>query len=158
MRLGAGPRASRDPRSGRSILLSRIGHIGSLVWHMPASANLAFRELGITLFLACVGLKAGERFFETVFTLEGAVWLSAAVLVAMAPLVLVGAYARRVLRLDFVTLTGLLAGSTTDPPALAFAGSLAGSDAPTVAYATVYPLTMLLRILVAQILALALCG
>ncbi|MCK6459752.1 MAG: putative transporter [Planctomycetes bacterium] len=141
-----------------AILLSRIGHIGSLVWHMPASANLAFRELGITLFLACVGLKAGERFFETVFTLEGAVWLSAAVLVAMAPLVLVGAYARRVLRLDFVTLTGLLAGSTTDPPALAFAGSLAGSDAPSVAYATVYPLTMLLRILVAQILALALCG
>lgn len=141
-----------------AIVLSRVGHIGRLVWHMPINANLAFRELGITLFLACVGLKAGEKFFATVFTATGLVWLLCAICITAVPLVAVGAFARRVLGLNFITVTGLLAGSTTDPPALAFAGALAKSDAPSVAYATVYPMTMLLRILVAQALALILCG
>lgn len=141
-----------------AIVLSRVGHIGRLVWHMPVNANLAFRELGITLFLACVGLKAGEKFFATVFTGTGLLWLACAVCITMIPLVAVGAFARRALGLNFVTVTGLIAGSTTDPPALAFAGALAKSDAPSVAYATVYPMTMLLRILTAQALALILCG
>jgi len=140
-----------------AIALSRVGHLGRLVWHMPVNANLAFRELGITLFLACVGLKAGEKFFATVFTSTGLLWLGCAVGITMIPLVAVGAFARRVLKLNFMTVSGLVAGSTTDPPALAFAGALAKSDAPSVAYATVYPLTMLLRILSAQAFALTFC-
>jgi putative transport protein len=136
-----------------AIALSRLGHFGRLVWHMPVNANLAFRELGIILFLACVGLKAGEKFFGT----TGLLWLGGAVLICMIPLLVAGAFAHRVLKLNYVTLCGLLAGSMTDPPALAFAGALVKSDAPSVAYATVYPLTMLLRILTAQLMALFLC-
>jgi putative transport protein len=140
-----------------AIALARVGNLGHLVWHMPINANLAFRELGITLFLACVGLKAGEHFFVTVFSTTGVTWLFCATAITMIPLVAVGAFARSVLDLNFLTLVGLLAGSTTDPPALAFAGALAKSDAPSLAYATVYPLTMLVRILAAQTLALVLC-
>ena len=141
-----------------AILLARVGHFGPLVWHMPVTANLAFRELGITLFLACVGLGAGEKFFATVFAGTGLAWLAAATLITMVPLLLIGIFARSRLKLNYMSICGLLAGSMTDPPALAFASSISKSDAPSVAYATVYPLTMLLRILGAQILALVLCG
>ncbi len=141
-----------------AILLARVGHFGPLVWHMPVTANLAFRELGITLFLACVGLGAGEKFFATVFAGTGLAWLGAATLITMVPLLLIGIFARSRLKLNYMSICGLLAGSMTDPPALAFASSISKSDAPSVAYATVYPLTMLLRILGAQILALVLCG
>lgn len=137
-----------------AILLGRLGHIGPLVWHMPASANLAFRELGITLFLACVGLKAGAPFFHTVFTSEGLSWIIGAACIAMIPLLAVALIGRAVMKLNFMTLIGLMAGSMTDPPALAFANAISKSDAPSVAYATVYPLTMLLRILAAQIMTL----
>lgn len=137
-----------------AILLGRLGHIGPLVWHMPASANLAFRELGITLFLACVGLKAGAPFFHTVFTSEGLSWIIGAACIAMIPLLAVALIGRAVLKLNFMTLSGLMAGSMTDPPALAFANAISKSDTPSVAYATVYPLTMLLRILAAQIMTL----
>ncbi len=140
-----------------AILLARVGHFGPLVWHMPVTANLAFRELGITLFLACVGLGAGERFFATVFAGTGVAWLGAATLITMVPLLAAGIFARLRLRLNYMSICGLLAGSMTDPPALAFASSIGKSDAPSVAYATVYPLTMLLRILAAQLLALLLC-
>jgi putative transport protein len=140
-----------------AILLSRIGHIGRLVWHMPANANLAFRELGITLFLACVGLKAGAQFFAMVFSASGLVWLVAALAVTMIPLLLIGFIARAGLKLNYMTICGLIAGSMTDPPALAFAGAISKSDAPSVAYATVYPLTMLLRIITAQALVFVLC-
>jgi putative transport protein len=139
------------------IVLSRLGHIGNLVWHVPHNANIAFRELGITLFLAAVGLIAGEKFFASVFSHTGMLWLICAACTAMIPLIAVGAFARSALKLNFTTISGLIAGSTTDPPALAFAGLLAKSDGPYVAYATVYPLTMLLRILTAQTLALLLC-
>lgn len=141
-----------------AILLARVGHFGPLVWHMPVTANLAFRELGITLFLACVGLGAGEKFFGTVFAGTGLAWLGAAAVITMVPLLLVGIFARRRLKLNYMSICGLLAGSMTDPPALAFASSISKSDAPSVAYATVYPLTMLLRILSAQLLALLLGG
>jgi putative transport protein len=141
-----------------AILLARVGHFGPLVWHMPVTANLAFRELGITLFLACVGLGAGEKFFGTVFAGTGPAWLGAATVITTIPLLLVGIFARRRLQLNYMSISGLLAGSMTDPPALAFASSISKSDAPSVAYATVYPLTMLLRILSAQLLALLLCG
>ena len=139
------------------IVLSRLGHVRGLIWHMPLSANLAFRELGITLFLAAVGLTAGEKFFATVLTRTGMTWLLCAALVATVPLLLVGAIARSLLKLNYTTLSGLIAGSTTDPPALAFAGLLTQSDGPHVAYATVYPLTMLLRIVAAQAMVMLLC-
>jgi putative transport protein len=139
------------------IVLSRLGHVRNLVWHMPTSANLAFRELGITMFLAAVGLTAGEKFFSTVWSATGLLWLLCALAITLIPLLLVGAFARGVMKMNYTTLSGLIAGSTTDPPALAFAGMMTGSDGPQVAYATVYPLTMLLRVLAAQGLALALC-
>jgi putative transport protein len=141
-----------------AILLGRIGRIGPLIWYMPASANTAFRELGIVLFLACVGLKAGGNFFETVFTSEGLHWLLAGLAITIIPLLLGGLAARFIFKLNFSTVSGLLAGSMTDPPALAFAHAICKSDAPLVAYATVYPLAMLLRILIAQILVLIFCG
>jgi putative transport protein len=141
-----------------AILLSRIGHFGTLVWHMPVNTNLAFRELGITLFLAAVGITAGEKFFGTVFTQTGLIWLLAAAVITMLPLLVVAFIGRRWLKLNFLTLSGLMAGSMTDPPALAFAANISKSDAPSVSYATVYPLTMLLRILCGQGLALWLVG
>ena len=141
-----------------AILLSRIGRIGPLVWHMPASANLAFREFGIALFFAAVGLLAGPRFFATVFSADGLLWLAAGACVTVLPILAVGLFALAIWRLSFVTVSGLLAGSMTDPPALAFATNVCGSETPTVSYATVYPLTTLMRILSAQVLAVVLCG
>jgi len=140
-----------------ALLVSRAGRIGPLVWYMPSSANLAFRELGITLFLAAVGLTAGQRFFSAAFSAQGLHWAMVALAVTMIPLLTVGVIARWRLRLNYVTLGGLLAGSTTDPPALAFASAIGQSDAPALAYATVYPLTMVLRIVTAQVLTLLLC-
>jgi len=139
-----------------ALVLGRIGRIGRLVCHMPVNANLAFREFGIALFFAAVGLAAGPRFFASVFSANGLLWLGAGLCVTILPLLLAGLIARKVLKLNYAVLSGLLAGSVTDPPALAFATNIVRSDAPTVAYATVYPLTMLLRILCAQVLALIL--
>ena len=139
-----------------ALILSHMGSIRRQVWHMPVNTNLAFREFGIALFFAAVGLSAGAKFFVTVFSATGLQWLLAGVCVTMLPLLVVGIFARVVLKMNFMDLSGLLAGSMTDPPALAFASNIAGSDAPTVAYATVYPLTTLLRILSAQVLAIAL--
>jgi putative transport protein len=121
---------------------------------MPLNANLALRELGISLFLACVGLKAGERFVATAFTEVGLQWVLCGLAITVVPLLVVGLAARVFFRQNFTVISGLLAGSMTDPPALAFANAICRSDAPSVAYATVYPLTMLSRVLVVQILAL----
>lgn len=140
-----------------AIILSRIGRIGPMVWYMPANANLAFRELGIVLFLACVGLKAGEEFFSTVFTHEGLTWLLAGACITVLPILIVGLVARLLFKLNFTAISGMLAGSMTDPPALAFANAVSRSDAPSIAYATVYPLTMLLRIVSVQVLVLVFC-
>jgi putative transport protein len=123
---------------------------------VPDNVNIAFRDFGIALFFAALGLQAGAVFFRTVFSAVGFQWLLAGACVTVAPLLLVGILARLAWLMNFMDLSGLLAGSTTNPPALAFATSVARSDAPAVAYATVYPLTMLLRILCAQVLALAL--
>jgi putative transport protein len=139
-----------------ALLLGRIGRIGRQVWHMPTNTNLAFREFGIALFFAAVGLNAGARFFATVFSATGLQWLLAGACVTIVPILLIGLFARAIWKLNFVDLSGLIAGSMTDPPALAFAANIAGSDSPTVAYATVYPLTTLLRILSAQVLAIVL--
>lgn len=139
-----------------ALVLGRFGRIGRLVCHMPVNANLAFREFGIALFFAAVGLGAGRTFLASVFSTSGIAWLAAGLCVTVLPLLSAAIFARTILKMSFATLSGLLAGSMTDPPALAFATNLSGSDAPTVAYATVYPLTMLLRILTAQLLALML--
>ena len=141
-----------------ALMLGRLGRIGPLVWHMPANVNLAFREFGIALFFAAVGLTAGGRFFSTVFSPAGVLWVFAGSVITISPLLVVGEFALAVLKMNFMALSGLLAGSMTDPPALAFASNISHSDAPMVSYATVYPLTMVLRILSAQILVLLLCG
>jgi putative transport protein len=139
-----------------ALVLGRFGRIGRLVCHMPVNANLAFREFGIALFFAAVGLRAGPTFFASVFSASGLSWLGAGLCVTVVPLLTAAVFARVVLKMNFSVLSGLLAGSMTDPPALSFATNLSGSDAPTIAYATVYPLTTLLRVLTAQVLALLL--
>ena len=139
-----------------ALLLGRIGRIRHQVWHMPVNTNLAFREFGIALFFAAVGLSAGAKFFSTVLSSTGLQWLLAGVCVTMLPLLVIGVLARVIWKINYVDLSGLIAGSMTDPPALTFASNIAGSDAPAVAYATVYPLTTLLRILSAQVLAIVL--
>ena len=140
-----------------AILMGRLGKIGPLVIHMPINANTAFRELGIIFFLACVGLGAGAKFVETAFSATGLQWMALGAAVTTIPLLIVGVIARKWLKVNYLTLVGVLAGSMTDPPALAFANKLANSDYPSLSYANVYPLTMLLRILVAQMAVLWLC-
>ena len=140
-----------------AIVLSRIGHIGPLLWYMPVNVNVLLREFGIVLFLSCVGLRSGEQFVATLLQGQGFLWMAVGVVITLLPLVLVALVARRFLRLNFLNVCGLLSGSMTDPPALAFANTVTGSDAPNIAYATVYPLAMLLRIAVAQLIVLIFC-
>jgi putative transport protein len=138
-----------------AISLSRIGQVGSLIWYLPVGANLVLRHIGIALFLACVGLKSGDNFVETLLGGGGLYWMFCATLITLVPLLLVALAARIIYRLNYLSLCGLLAGSMTDPPALAFANSLVpDSDGVSIAYASVYPLTMLLRVFSAQILVL----
>jgi putative transport protein len=141
-----------------AILVSRVGRIGPLVWHMPLNANLAFREFGIALFFASVGLLAGPQFFATVFSTRGLLWLAGGTCVTVLPILAVGIPALFTCRMNYVVFVGLLSGSMTNPSALTFANNLCDSESPMIAYATVYPLTMLMRILAAQVLAVALCG
>ncbi len=137
-----------------AIFLSRLGRLGPLIYYMPLSANFMLREVGIVLFLACVGLKSGGQFVSTLTQGPGLYWMACAALITLVPLMVVGFIARSIYKLNFMSLCGVLAGSMTDPPALAFANSMAASDAPSISYATVYPLTMLLRVLAAQLLAI----
>ncbi|MDR2682822.1 MAG: transporter, partial [Dysgonamonadaceae bacterium] len=109
---------------------------------------------GIALFLACVGLGAGEHFVSTIVGEGGWTWMIYGFIITLLPLLIVGFVGRRFYRLNYFTLMGLLAGSTTDPPALAYANMTAGSDTPAVSYATVYPLTMFLRVIAAQLIIL----
>lgn len=136
-----------------AIVLGRIGKIGPLVWHLPGNVNLALRELGIALFLSAVGLKAGAHLAHALAG-DGPVWLLCGVAITLVPLVIMAGLARLVWKLPFATIAGLLAGSMTDPPALAFANAMVGADAAAVSYAAVYPMTMVLRILSAQALVL----
>ena len=139
-----------------AILLSRKRKIGPLNFFMAASANLMLRELGITLFLACVGLNAGIRFFDVLLQGDGFYFMGLAALITFIPLIIVGIVGQLVFKVNYLSLCGMIAGSMTDPPALAFANGLSNSEATNVAYASVYPLTMLLRIVSAQILAILL--
>ncbi|SDE37338.1 putative transporter [Rhodospira trueperi] len=137
-----------------AILLARLGHLGPFVWFMPPAANHALREIGIVLFLGIVGLKAGESFVSILTDGDGLSWLLYGAVITAVPLLIVGFVARLALRMNYLTLCGLLAGGMTDPPALAFANAIRASEAPALAYATVYPLVMVLRILAPQILVL----
>jgi putative transport protein len=139
-----------------AILLSKIGKIGPVIWYLPQSANLVMREIGITLFLACVGIKSGGKFMETLLVGDGLYWMLLAALITIVPLLVVGFAARYVFKLNYLSLCGLLAGSMTDPPALSFSHQMTGSDAPAFTYASVYALVMFLRILTAQALVLLL--
>lgn len=135
-----------------AILLSRIANTGPLVWYLPTNANHMLREVGITLFLAAVGLKSGDKFVEVLLGGNGLSWLLFGAVITAVPLLVVGLLARAWKKLNYAELCGLLAGSMTDPPALAFAQQTTGSDAPAVSYATVYPLVMLLRVFSAQLI------
>lgn len=141
-----------------AIVLSYIGRIGPLVWYMPMNANFLLREIGIVMFLSVVGIKSGGRFMETLLAGDGLLWMGAGAVITLLPLVLAGIIATALLRLNYLTTIGVLAGSMTDPPALAFANSLTTTAAPAVSYAAVYPLTMLLRVVCAQVLVLVVAG
>ncbi|MDE6451014.1 MAG: transporter, partial [Odoribacter sp.] len=133
-----------------AILISRFGPHYKLVTYTTMSANLMMREIGISLFLACVGLNAGEGFVDTVVN-GGYAWIGYGFIITFLPLIIVGVIARLIYKVNYFTLMGLIAGSTTDPPALAYSNGVVGNDMPSVAYATVYPLTMFLRVLTAQL-------
>ncbi|MDA8129970.1 MAG: putative transporter [Elusimicrobia bacterium] len=136
------------------ILLSYIQSIGPLSWYLPPAGNLMLRELGIVLFLACVGLKAGGRFFETLVSGSGATIVLLSFLVTVLPILIAGTFAKARLKLNYMSLCGALAGSMTDPPALAFANSLAPSNLSAMSYATVYPLVMIMRVISAQVMVI----
>ena len=133
-----------------AILLSRFGYKFKLVTYTSSSASLLMRELGITLFLASVGISSGAGFAETVFNYTGMWWVIWGFIITFVPLIIVGCIARGVYRINFLTIMGLFSGGYTDPPAPAYANGSTGSDAPAVAYSTVYPLTMFMRVVAAQ--------
>ncbi len=141
-----------------ALILGRIGSIGKLYWFMPPSANLALRELGIVLFLAVVGLKSGGDFFATLLEGDGLSWIGYGILITAVPLLTTAIVARMFAKMNYLTLCGMLAGSMTDPPALAFANNIHSSGAAALSYATVYPLVMFLRIITPQLLAVIFWG
>ena len=137
-----------------AILISRFGYHYKLITYTTQSANLMLCEIGIAMFLACVGLSAGEGFVDTIVNDGGVAWIGYGFIITVVPLLVIGCVARYFFKVNYFTLMGLIAGSTTDPPALAYSNATAGNDAPSVGYATVYPLTMFLRVLTAQLMIL----
>jgi len=138
-----------------AILVGRFGYKIKLITFTTQSANLMLREIGICLFLASVGLSSGSEFFKTVLSGDGLLWIGCGFLITIIPAIIIGIISRSCFKLNYYTIMGLIAGSMTDPPALAYASSTANNDAPAIAYSTVYPLTMFLRIISAQVLILA---
>ncbi len=136
-----------------SILISIFGPKYKLVTYTTVSANLMLREIGIAIFLACVGIGAGESFVETILS-GGYKWIGYGAIITVVPLLIIGTIGRKVCKINYFVLMGMISGSMTDPPALAFANSIAGNDVPAVSYATVYPLTMFLRVITAQLMIL----
>ena len=140
-----------------SILISYFGPRLKLVTYSTTSANLMIREIGISIFLACVGLQAGTGFVDTIVNKGGLIWIAYGAVITLLPLLLSSLIGKYLFKLNYNTLIGLLAGACTNPPALAFASEQdAASDEAAVAYATVYPLTMFLRVLCAQLMMLLL--
>ena len=141
-----------------AILIGRFGYKLKLVTYTTMSANLMLREIGLVLFLASVGIKAGAHFVQTVVEGDGLLYVGCGFLITIIPLLIMGLIARWKYKLNYFTLMGLIAGSTTDPPALAYANQSCNYGAPSVGYSTVYPLSMFLRILTAQLLILLLAA
>lgn len=141
-----------------ALLIGRFGHKIGLVTYTTTSANLMLREIGLVLFLASVGIKAGDSFIDTVVAGDGALYVLSGLLITVIPILIVGTIARLHNKLNYYTIMGMLAGTYTDPPALAYANSVCMKDAPSVGYSTVYPLSMFLRILTAQLIVLLACG
>ncbi|MFG6381578.1 MAG: putative transporter, partial [Muribaculum sp.] len=139
-----------------AILISRFGYKIKLVTYTSSSASLLMREIGICLFLASVGIASGAGFASTVFNYTGMWWVIWGFIITVVPLLVVGVIARGVYKINLLTIMGLFGGGMTDPPALAYANNSSGNDAPAVAYSTVYPLTMFLRVVAAQVLVLCL--
>ncbi len=137
-----------------AILISAYGPKIHLVTYTNSSANLLLREIGICLFLASVGIAAGKDFAATVFNARGALWVMYGFIITVVPLLVVGIYARWRYKINYLTLIGMMSGNYTDPPALAYSNKVANNDAPAVAYSTVYPLTMFMRVIVAQVMIL----
>ncbi len=137
-----------------AILISAYGHKFHLVTYTNSSANLLLREIGICLFLASVGIAAGKNFAETVFCARGATWVGYGLIITVVPLLIVGIIARGKYKINYLTILGMMSGNYTDPPALAYANKVANNDTPAVAYSTVYPLTMFMRVIVAQLIIL----
>ena len=140
-----------------AILIGRYGYKMKLVTYTTTSANMMLREIGLVLFLASVGIKAGANFFDTVMTGDGLLYVLTGFLITIIPILIIGPIARR-MKFNYFTIAGMLAGTYTDPPALAYANSICSKEAPAVGYSTVYPLAMFLRILTAQLIVLFCCG
>jgi putative transport protein len=138
-----------------AIIIGRFGTHWRLITYTTLSANLMLREVGLAIFLASVGLASGDGFVEAVAN-GGYIWLLYALIIAIVPLLIVGLYARLRYKMDFFTIMGMLSGSMTNPIALNYANSLAGNDTPAISYATVYPLAMFLRVVIAQAMILML--
>jgi len=141
-----------------AILIGRYGYKIHLVTYTTTSANMMLREIGLVLFLASVGIKAGANFFETVVEGNGLLYVLTGFLITVIPILIVGTFARLKFKFNYFTLMGMIAGTYTDPPALAYANSVCSKEAPAVGYSTVYPLSMFLRIFTAQIVVLFFCG
>lgn len=136
-----------------AILISKFGPKYGIVTYTTMSANLMLREVGIGLFLACVGLGAGNGFVETIVN-GGYKWIAYGAIITVVPLIIIGFIGRKIYKINYFTLMGMISGSMTDPPALSYANATAGNDMPAVGYATVYPLTMFLRVITAQLMIL----
>ena len=141
-----------------AILIGRYGYKVHLVTYTTTSANMMLREIGWRLFLASVGIKAGDGFLETVIQGDGVKYVYTGFLITIIPILIIGIIARKKYKFNYFTIMGMIAGTYTDPPALAYANSICSKEAPSIGYSTVYPLSMFLRIFTAQIIVLFFCG
>ena len=141
-----------------AIFIGRYGYKVHLVTYTTTSANLMLREIGLVLFLASVGIKAGAGFWDTVVQGDGLKYVGTGFLITVIPILIVGTLARLRYHFNYFTIMGMLAGTCTDPPALAYANQVCSKEAPAIGYSTVYPLSMFLRIFTAQIIVLFCCG
>lgn len=141
-----------------AILIGRYGYKVHLVTYTTTSANMMLREIGLMLFLASVGIKAGDGFLETVIQGDGVKYVYTGFLITIIPILIIGIIARKKYKFNYFTIMGMIAGTYTDPPALAYANSICSKEAPSIGYSTVYPLSMFLRIFTAQIIVLFFCG
>ena len=141
-----------------AILIGRFGYRVKLVTYTTTSANMMLREIGLVLFLASVGIKAGAGFWDTVVQGDGLKYVYSGFIITVIPILIMGTLTRLRYKFNYFTIMGMLAGTYTDPPALAYANQLCNREAPAVGYSTVYPLSMFLRIFTAQLLVLIFCG